>query len=239
MENREWLQEEAASQLNVDLNERQLDQFETYLTHLLEVNQHMNLTAITDKKEVYIKHFYDSLALATHVNMKEISSIIDVGTGAGFPGLALKIAFPEIRLVLLDSLQKRISFLKGVAETCGLKDVEAVHGRAEETGQNTLYREKFDLATARAVAKLNVLSEYCLPFVRLDGFFAAMKGPDIQEELSLGKKAVVKLGGTITETHTLSLPEEMGDRSIILVKKGSSTPKSYPRKAGTPQRKPL
>ncbi|SFS37324.1 16S rRNA (guanine(527)-N(7))-methyltransferase RsmG [Marininema halotolerans] len=239
MDRREWLQEAAASHLHIALDAKQLDQFEIYLNQLLTVNQHMNLTAITEEKEVYIKHFYDSLSLAAHVEMKEITSMMDVGTGAGFPGLALKIAFPHIRLVLLDSLQKRVNFLREVADACEMKEVEALHGRAEEVGRQSMYRETFDLVTARAVAKLNVLSEYCLPFVKVGGHFVAMKGPDIQEELSMGKRAVTKLGGRITEEHVLALPEEKGERSIILVQKTSSTPKAYPRKAGTPQRNPL
>ncbi|MFC4077235.1 16S rRNA (guanine(527)-N(7))-methyltransferase RsmG [Salinithrix halophila] len=239
MDYREWLQERAAEDLGVELSGAQLDQFHRYYRRLVEINQQMNLTAITEEKEVFAKHFYDSLTLAHYLPFHELKSLIDVGTGAGFPGLALKIAFPDIRLALLDSLNKRVVFLRELAEELDLAGVETIHGRAEETARLSEYRERFDLATARAVAKLNVLAEYCLPFVRVGGCFAAMKGPGLREEMKEGKRAVEKLGGQEIEERSLSLPEGMGERHLILIEKKVSTPKAYPRKPGTPLRKPI
>ncbi|QKG85819.1 16S rRNA (guanine(527)-N(7))-methyltransferase RsmG [Kroppenstedtia pulmonis] len=233
-----WLQEQVKS-WGMELTPEQLKQFALYYERLVQVNQKMNLTAITSEKDVYIKHFYDSLTLASQKWWGQVESVIDVGTGAGFPGVPLKIAFPRLRLVMVDSLKKRIGFLQDLTDELGLQHVETIHGRAEEVARQTRYRDQFDLATARAVARLNVLSEYCLPFVRPGGKFAAMKGPDAGTEVDEGKQAIEKLGGGSVESVHLMLPDEMGTRQIIIVSKSRSTPKRFPRKPGIPGRKPL
>ncbi|MBA4549981.1 16S rRNA (guanine(527)-N(7))-methyltransferase RsmG [Thermoactinomyces intermedius] len=233
-----WLQQETA-EWDIHLSHEQLRQFHRYYELLVEKNKVMNLTAITEEKEVYIKHFYDSLTLARVIPLNRVRSVIDVGTGAGFPGLALKIAFPHLRVVLLDSLKKRVNFLNEVVEELGLTRVECIHGRAEEFGKKKGYRQNFDLATARAVARLNVLAEYCLPFVKVGGHFIAMKGPDVKEEMEEAGKALHTLGKTTLEVKQFRLPEEMGTRSLLWMKKRDHTPKAYPRKAGTPAKQPL
>jgi 16S rRNA (guanine527-N7)-methyltransferase len=238
MEHRQWL-ESAAAELGIPLQPHQLAQFARYYERLVEVNKTMNLTAITEEKDVYIKHFYDSLTLAPLLPAESIQSLIDVGTGAGFPGIPLKIAFPHIRLTMLDSLNKRVTFLRELAEDLGLEGVEAVHGRAEEAGRQPRFRESFDVATARAVARLNVLSEYCMPFVRVGGIFAAMKGADVLEEISEAQSAISRLGGGSIRDELLSLPEGKGDRHILLVQKNKPTPKKYPRRPGIPAKQPI
>ncbi len=234
----EWLQV-AAEKKGISLSTEQLEQFALYYKRLVETNRQFNLTAITDEEGVYIKHFYDSLIVATEVPFNNIGSMIDIGTGAGFPGIPLKIAFPHLQLVLLDSLQKRISFMIGVVEELGLKDVQLIHGRAEEVGHHKNVRERFDLATARAVARLNVLAEYCLPFVKVGGYFVAMKGKEVNEEIIEAQGALQKLGGGNISSHTCFLPNEHGERNILLVHKKGKTPKAYPRRPGTPSRNPL
>lgn len=233
-----WLAEQVGTK-GITLDERQLHQLARYYEMLVETNKWMNLTAITDQKEVYIKHFYDSLTLAEAVSMEKVESMIDVGTGAGFPAIPLKIAFPHLRVVLLDSLKKRIGFLQEVCTELGLQEVETIHGRAEDWGKRKGYRQSFDLATARAVAKLSVLAEYCLPFVRVGGVFAAMKGPQVEEEMKEAKKALHVLGKTTLEKNSFMLPEGMGTRHILVMKKRDHTPKTYPRKAGTPAKTPI
>lgn len=234
----EWLENQVRKE-GIELNQTQLHQFARYYEILVETNQRMNLTAITDEKEVYIKHFYDSLTLAKVIPMKKMKSIIDVGTGAGFPAIPLKIAFPHLRVVLLDSLKKRIGFLQEVCAQLELREVETIHGRAEDWGKQKGYRQSFDLATARAVARLNVLSEYCLPFVRVGGVFVAMKGPQVDEEIQEAQKALHVLGKTTCEKKLFTLPEEMGTRHLVVMKKRDQTPKAYPRKAGLPAKQPL
>lgn len=239
MDEREWLGETAQERLRLELDGKQLDLFSRYHRLLVEGNQKMNLTAITEEKEVYVKHFFDSLTLAERLPFSEVESLIDVGTGAGFPGIPLKIAFPHLRLVLLDSLKKRVTFLTETVDQLGLRGVESVHGRAEEEARNPVFRESFDLATARAVARLNVLAEYCLPFVRVGGWFVAMKGAEVEEEVTEAGPGVKKLGGNHPEQVPLSLPEGMGERHLLWIRKAGTTPKTYPRKAGTPSRNPL
>ena len=202
-------------------------------------NQKFNLTAITERDEVFVKHFADSLTLYNFVDVKKNASIIDVGTGAGFPGLPLKIFCPSLKLTLLDSLNKRIKFLQLVVDELGLKNVEAVHARSEEAARNKKYREKFDLATARAVARLPIICEYCLPFVKPGGTFIALKGRQYEEETIEAQKAVKILGGEITATLPVKLPEIEDKRAVIYIKKIKTTPKTYPRKAGTPERNPI
>ncbi|MFD1427155.1 16S rRNA (guanine(527)-N(7))-methyltransferase RsmG [Kroppenstedtia sanguinis] len=239
MDYREWLKEAAQERLQMQLSTEQLDLFHRYYHLLVEGNKKMNLTAITDEKEVFVKHFFDSLTLASHLSFAEVNSLIDVGTGAGFPGIPLKIAYPHLRLVLLDSLNKRVTFMKETVAELGLSGVECVHGRAEEAARKPMFRESFDVASARAVARLNVLAEYCLPFVRVGGRFVAWKGADVEEEMREARPGVRTLGGKAPDSIYLSLPEEMGERHLIVVAKERPTPKSYPRSAGTPARKPL
>ncbi|MGA9173762.1 MAG: 16S rRNA (guanine(527)-N(7))-methyltransferase RsmG [Thermoactinomyces sp.] len=237
-ENGEWLRQEV-SEWGLTLTDEQLRQFDEYFKRIVETNKVMNLTAITEPREVYIKHFYDSLLLAKSLDMNTIGSMIDVGTGAGFPGIPLKIAFPHLQLVLLDSLKKRVQFLRETGDALGLKQVECIHGRAEDFAKRKEYRQSFELATARAVARLNVLAEYCLPFVKVGGYFISMKGPSVDEEITEAKRALFLLGKTTIEKVEFQLPEGMGTRNILIMKKRDQTPKAYPRKAGTPAKQPL
>ena len=243
--------------IDVELSDVQCEQLDSYHKILVEWNEFMNLTGITEYEEVQIKHFADSLALAYAVNnvneakaseykdiKKEIDftssmSIIDVGTGAGFPGLPLKIAYPDTKVVLLDSLNKRIKFLNEVIMQLGLTGIEAVHSRAEDGARNVEYREKFTISVSRAVANLATLTEYCLPFVKIGGYFVAYKSGEIDEELEKSKKAVSILGGRIETVYKFRLPDTDIDRSIIFIKKVKSTSKKYPRKSGLPSKEPL
>ncbi|MFT8318100.1 MAG: 16S rRNA (guanine(527)-N(7))-methyltransferase RsmG [Sporolactobacillus sp.] len=223
----------------ISLNEKQSQQFDTYYQLLMEWNKRVNLTAIIEKKEVMIKHFYDSLTAAFFVTFKEGQTLCDVGSGAGFPGIPLKILYPGLRLTIVDSLRKRLDFLDEVKNQLRLEDVSLYHDRAETFAHRPEMREKFDWVTARAVANLTVLVEYCLPLVRLDGTFIALKGSHAGAEAVEAKQAIHKLGGLIDQQIDLTLPEENGQRSIILIKKEQWTPEKYPRKPGTPLRKPL
>lgn len=223
--------------LNISLSDEQIQQFLDYYEMLVETNKVMNLTAITEFDEVIEKHFLDSLSLCQVYDLQRDMKILDMGTGAGFPGIPLKIAFPEIDLVLADSLNKRIKFLQDVVNQLGLKKVEAFHARAEEMGRNKLYREQFDLCVSRAVANLSSLSEYCIPFVKEGGKFISYKSGEIEEETSQAKKAVSILGGKIADVYKFDLYEQK--RSFVIIDKVKKTPKSYPRKAGTPTKMPL
>lgn len=197
----------------------------------------MNLTAITEKNEVAVKHFIDCATCLKHIDLS--GSVIDVGTGAGFPGLVLKILKPEIKICLLDSLNKRIGFLNEVVNQLGLKDVEMVHARAEDGAQNKSYREKFDFCVSRAVANLSTLSEYCLPFVKVGGMFVSMKGPDVTEELDNARSAIGTLGGQVIGVECENLPDSDINHTVIKIKKVRLTPTKYPRKAGKPSKEPL
>lgn len=224
------------SELNMEVSEDKIDKLIRYAELLVEWNEKMNLTAITEPIEIAEKHFLDSaMCLKTGISGK----VIDVGTGAGFPGLVLKILKPEIELCLLDSLQKRIGFLQTVCEELNLEGVEFVHARAEDGGQDKKLREKFDYSVARAVANLATLSEYCLPFVKTGGEFIAMKGPKAEEEIAAGKNAVSKLGGEISSILEESVPGTDFFHVIISVKKIRQTPPQFPRKAGKPSKQPL
>ena len=229
----------AATEYGLNLTEDQISAFNKYYELLYEWNKKINLTAITEPKDVAIKHMVDSLSCFKADLFKENTSLIDVGTGAGFPGLPLKIFYPSLKLTLLDSLNKRVKFLQLVVDELGLKDVEVIHARSEEAARNKIYREKFDLATARAVARLPIICEYCLPFVKDGGTFIALKGRQYEEEATQAQKAIKVLGGEISDIMPVKLPEIDDKRAVIYIKKIKSTPKTYPRKAGTPERNPI
>ena len=223
--------------LSIILTEKQIEQFTKYYEMLVEKNKVMNLTAITEFDEVLEKHFLDSVSLIRAKNLNEAISVLDLGTGAGFPGIPLKIVFPELNITLADSLNKRVLFLQEVINELGLEEIEAVHGRAEDLARDKAYREQYDLCVSRAVANLSTLSEYCLPFVKIGGEFISYKSGDCEEEVSAAKSAVFLLGGKVKEIVKFELGES--GRSFIKVEKVKGTPKTYPRKAGTPSKKPI
>lgn len=223
--------------IGIELSEEQLEQFITYYEMLIEKNKVMNLTAITDFDEVLEKHFEDSLSLIQAVDLEKSQTVIDLGTGAGFPGIPLKIAFPNLQITLADSLNKRILFLDDVIRELGLVGIDTVHGRAEDLAKNSDYREKFDLCVSRAVANLSTLSEYCLPFVKIGGKFISYKAGECDEEVAASKSSVFLLGGKISDIKKFELGES--GRAFVIIDKVSGTPKKYPRKAGTPSKDPL
>lgn len=228
--------EEKAKQIGIELEEKQIQKFYQYMNLLLEWNEKINLTAITEPKEIILKHFVDSLTIAKQ--MEQGKKLIDVGTGAGFPGIPLSIINSEVEITLLDSLNKRIIFLEEVIHTLELKNIRAVHARVEEFAKNKKERAQYDMATSRAVAPLNVLLEYLLPLVKVDGKCICMKGSNI-EEVKESKKALTVLGGEIEEIQKITLPESDMNRHIIIVKKTKETPSKYPRKPGTPTKEPI
>jgi 16S rRNA (guanine527-N7)-methyltransferase len=223
----------------IELSEKQLAQFETYFNLLVEWNEKMNLTAITEKEEVYLKHFYDSVTAAFYFDFKRDITVCDVGAGAGFPAIPLKICFPEIKLTVVDSLNKRIGFLEHVANELGLENVSMYHDRAETFAHKQEFRQQFDLVMARAVARLSVLSELCLPLVKKGGHFLGMKGANLPGEVRDGEKAVQLLGGKIQDIYSFSLPIEESERNIVIIEKVKETPKKFPRKPGTPNKSPI
>ena len=227
-----------AEKEGISLTPKQLGQFELFYKMLIETNKSMNLTAITDEDEVIEKHFIDSLSCRRVVDMSQIRTCIDVGTGAGFPGIPLKIVYPEIDFVLVDSLNKRVKFLKDVKKALGLEGLEALHGRAEDFAKQTAYREQFDLCVSRAVANLSTLSEYCIPYIRVGGMFVSYKSGTVEDELKQSEKAVSLLG-KIEKTVKFQLPDTEIGRSFVKIKKISETRKKYPRKAGLPAKEPL
>jgi 16S rRNA (guanine527-N7)-methyltransferase len=231
--------------LNISLPAESYEKLETYYHMVVEKNKVMNLTAITDEEEFALKHFADSLSVINafpEFAEKASSgkcSLIDVGTGAGFPGIPLKIAFPELKLTLLDSLQKRVNFLNEVITELRLTGIDAIHSRAEDGASDRALREHFDFAVSRAVAALPVLSEYCIPFVKKGGFFISYKSADIDEELSTSQRAVKLLGGKVRDCRKITLPESDIGRSFVIIEKINSTPKAYPRKAASIKKEPL
>ena len=229
----------AATEYGISLSDTQMEQYNRYFELLVKWNEKINLTAITEPKEVAIKHIIDSITAYDKNLFQKGTTVIDVGTGAGFPGLPLKIFCPEIKLTLMDSLNKRIKFLQTVVEELGLKDVDCVHARAEEGARNKKYREAFDIAVSRAVARLPILCEYCLPFVKKGGHFIALKGMQYQDEAAEAAKAIKVMGGSHTETRPVKLPELDDKRAVITITKTMPTPKAYPRKAGTPTKNPI
>ncbi|MEZ3485729.1 MAG: 16S rRNA (guanine(527)-N(7))-methyltransferase RsmG [Lachnospiraceae bacterium] len=225
--------------LGIRLDHNQIQQFHTFYDMLVEWNNVMNLTGITEYDEVVEKHFVDSLAVINVVDVDNLNTVIDVGTGAGFPGIPLKIAFPHLKVTLLDSLNKRVRFLKEVIRQLGLADIETLHGRAEEYARKEEYREQFDLCVSRAVANLATLSEYCIPYVRMNGMFVSYKSGDIDEEVKNAKKAIQILGGRLEEVEKFRLPDTDISRSFVKVSKVKNTGKKYPRKAGLPGKEPI
>ena len=230
---------QALSEKGINLTDTQLEQYNRYYELLVEWNEKMNLTAITEKEEVYLKHFYDSISAAFFFDFSKEMTICDVGAGAGFPSIPIKIAFPHLNVTIVDSLNKRITFLEHLAKELKLENVRFIHDRAETFGQNAAHREQYEVVMARAVARLSVLSELCIPLVKVGGNFVAMKGASAQDEMEVGKKAVTTLGGKIISTNHFVLPEEESERNIVVIKKEKNTPKKYPRKPGVPNKTPI
>ena len=233
----EWLSKKL-SEHGIELTEAQKEQFQTYYQLLVEWNEKMNLTSITEEHDVYLKHFYDSITPSFYYDFNGELSICDVGAGAGFPSIPLKIVFPELKVTIVDSLNKRIQFLNHLAAELGLQDVSFVHDRAESYGKGA-YRESYNIVTARAVARLTVLSELCLPLVKKGGQFIALKSSKGEEELQEANFAINILGGNVKETFSFELPEDAGERQMIVIDKRRQTSKKYPRKPGTPNKSPL
>lgn len=224
-------------EMKIGLEQEQIRQFYKYMELLIEWNEKVNLTAITDPKEIILKHFIDSLTIAKDI--KEGKTLVDVGTGAGFPGIPLKIYRKDIKVTLVDSLNKRINFLNEVIKELNLSNIETIHARAEEFGQNKKYREKFDISTSRAVANLSTLAEYLIPLVKLNGEVICMKGSNVKEELEEAKNAIKILGGEIKSQEEFELPQSDIKRNTITIKKVNKTPLKYPRKPGTPAKEPI
>ena len=233
------LLEQGLSQLNIQFTDKQIEQFMKYYDLLIEKNKVMNLTAITDLNEVMTKHFLDSVLISNVLNMSDFYTLVDVGTGAGFPGIPIKILFPHLKVTLIDSLNKRLKFLDDVISELELDGIETVHGRAEDLGNNDLYREKYDLCVSRAVANISTLSEYCIPFIKLNGYFICYKADGCMNEINIGKNAIKVLGGEIEEIVDFNLPDTDIKRKIINIKKIKNTPKKYPRKPGLPSKEPI
>lgn len=229
--------EQKLNEFDIEINEEQIKSFEKYMNLLLEWNEKINLTAITQPEEVKLKHFVDSLTVLKYIN--DDDKVIDIGTGAGFPGIPLKIMKKNAKITLLDSLNKRINFLNIVIETLNLSNIQAIHGRAEEIARNKLYREKYDVAVSRAVANLSILTEYMLPFVKVGGKCICMKGANVNEELKKAKNAIKELGGEVERVDNFYLSDNDNERNIIVIKKIKETKSKYPRKAGTPSKEPL
>lgn len=239
MKNKEQRLIENMKMISVELTNKQVSQFIKFYEMLVEWNKVMNLTGITEYDEVVMKHFVDSLSIVKVNGFDNVTSIIDVGTGAGFPGIPLKIVFPEIKITLLDSLNKRIKFLNAVIDELELENIETIHGRAEDFSKKEDYREQYDLCVSRAVANLATLSEYCLPYVKEDGYFLPYKSGDIKEEAANSKKAVKILGGNIEDIISFEIPDTDMARTILKIHKTKATPKRFPRKAGLPTKEPI
>lgn len=231
--------ESKLNEIGITLSDKQKEQFDKFYELLVEWNKVMNLTGITEYEEVNEKHFVDSLSIVKAIDMRDVKSVIDIGTGAGFPGIPLKIAFPHLKVVLLDSLNKRINFLNTVIEELGLENIQTIHGRAEDFAKQPAYREQFDLCVSRAVANLATLSEYCIPYVEKGGLFVPYKSGEIDEEVEQAKKAVHVLGGKLENVIKFQLPGTEIGRSFVVIKKVQNTAKKFPRKAGLPSKEPI
>ncbi|MDF2960509.1 MAG: rRNA methyltransferase [Paenibacillus sp.] len=232
--------QESLQPFRIELSEQQLLQYEMYYKELVSWNEKMNLTGITEREQVYVKHFYDSLSVSFFIPMDKMKAIADIGSGAGFPSIPLKIAFPHLKVTIVDSLNKRIQFLNHLSSTLGLSDVDCIHGRAEDVARLPNHRDSYDIVTARAVAKLAVLNEFCLPFTAVNGCFVAMKGNDVKDELQEAGYSLKELKAKHLHTHRFELPdEEHSTRHLVVIQKTFPTPKKYPRKAGVPIKLPL
>lgn len=229
----------ALAEKGIELSATQMKQFHDYFEMLVEWNEKMNLTAITNEKEVYLKHFYDSISATFYVDFTSFDSICDVGAGAGFPSIPIKICFPHLKVSIVDSLKKRMTFLDALAEKLGLTDVHFYHNRAETFGQNKAHREKYDLVTARAVARMSVLAELCIPLVKKGGSFLVMKAAQAEQELQTAEKAIKLFGGKVVDLFSFLLPVEESERNIYVINKTKETPNKYPRKPGTPNKLPI
>lgn len=229
----------ALQEKGINLSETQIGQFKKYFELLVEWNEKMNLTAITDQPSVYLKHFYDSISASFYFDFTQVKTVCDVGAGAGFPSIPIKICFPHLEVTIVDSLNKRITFLNHLSEELNLDNVNFVHSRAEEFGQNIKYREQFDVVTARAVARLSVLAELCVPLAKQGGYFVALKAAAGAEELKDAKKALATLGVLLKQEHNFLLPEENSERTLYVFDKVKATPKKYPRQPGLPNKKPI
>jgi len=225
--------------LDIDINEKHIEKFEIYKLLLLEWNEKINLTAITEDAEIYEKHFFDSLTPITTKLFEGNKKILDLGTGAGFPGIPLKLLRDDLQIVLMDSLNKRINFLNEAIKALKLKGISAIHGRAEELSIKPEYREQYDICISRAVASLSTLSEYCIPFVKKGGHFISMKGPDVEDELKLSSNAIKQLGGELQEIKYIKFPNNDIVHSLIIIEKIKETPTKYPRGGGKPRKNPL
>lgn len=228
-----------ASEIGIELSEKQLKQFEKYYLMIVNTNKSLNLTSIVEEKDFAVKHFIDSLTCLKAVIFDNQMSLLDVGSGAGFPGIPIKICRPDLRVTLIDSLEKRVNFLNEAISGLDMDHIEAVHARVEDMGRNKDYREKYDRVVARAVANLGVLAEYCLPPLKVGGIFLAMKGPKLEEEIIKSQKAVTILGGVVESTLALHLPFSGDERNLVLIRKITLSPEKYPRRAGVPTKKPL
>lgn len=226
-----------SKKMNIILDDLKMERFYKYMNLLLEWNEKINLTAITDEREIIVKHFLDSLTIEKYLD--NIKNLADIGTGAGFPGIPIKIFNPNIKITLVDSLNKRVNFLNDIVKELKLENVEVIHSRAEDLGKDKNYREKFDVVTSRAVANMSILSEYLLPLVKIDGKCICMKGAEIEEELESAKYAIKLLGGRIEKVDNFELSDEHLKRNIVVIKKIDKSPSNYPRKAGIPAKKPI
>ena len=225
--------------IDIEIDEEKVIKFYKYMNLLIEWNKKINLTAIIEPNDIILKHFVDSLSLVKSIKLNGDESLIDVGTGAGFPGIPIKIMFPNLKIILIDSLNKRLLFLNEVINILGLDKIELVHGRAEDLGKNSNYREKYDLCVSRAVANISTLSEYCIPFIKLNGYFICYKADGCMNEINIGKNAIKVLGGKIKNIDEFVLPDSDMSRNVIIIDKIKNTPNKYPRKAGIPVKEPL
>lgn len=239
MEKQEFVNKlyEKALKIDIKISEKELEKFYEYMKLLIEWNEKMNLTAIIEPNDVILKHFIDSITINKYID--EQSKVMDIGTGAGFPGIPLKVLNEDVKMTLVDSLNKRVQFLKEVGKQLELTNIEYIHSRAEELAGSSLHRQQYDIVTSRAVARLTTLLEYMLPFVKIGGRCICMKGPNIIEELEEARKAIQLLGGEIETTENMLLPDSNQERNIIIIKKVVDTPAKYPRKAGIPSKQPI